>query len=90
MLYKSLGVHRISGSYDSVSSESLSVVIPQRSAESRHAPPTAGRHHGQQPPREADLIRDAAIPLTRESYKRKFTALLYLEEDVHDKLLKEK
>ena len=33
---------------------------------------------------------DAALPLTRENYKKKFTALLHLEEDVHNKLLKEK
>ena len=33
---------------------------------------------------------NAALPLTGETYRKKFTALLYLEEDVHNKLLKDK
>ena len=35
-------------------------------------------------------LKDAALPLTRENYRKKFTALLYLEEEVHNKLLKDK
>ena len=46
--------------------------------------------HVAQVPGKGDYHRDAALPLTRENYKKKFTALLYLEEEVHNKLLKEK
>ena len=37
-----------------------------------------------------DYQHHAALPLTRENYKKKFTALVYLEEEVHNKLLKDK
>lgn len=63
------------------------------------APPTMDTSHVKLIPAKLKLTRaspsdkyrsDAAPPLTRENYRKKFIALLHLEEEVHNKLLKEK
>ena len=70
--------------------------MPQQKS---RAPPTMDTSRVQLTPVKFKLTRasasdkyrsDAALPLTRETYKKKFKALLRLEEDVHNKLLKEK